>query len=139
MIGDKKTIFCFEENHVANDEHPQCNYLDLYPLRGNAGFWDHHPHSAFLHGELWGWRYRIGLISGQLRRHAPDFWADLGHTLRPCWAQADLDDWCFGLCHLDDLVWPCIPIMDALRSGMSGKIIDVMDDEDGEHVEIFVE
>lgn len=30
-------------------------------------------------------------------------------------------------------------VMDALRSGMSGKIIDVMDDEDGEHVEIFVE
>lgn len=30
-------------------------------------------------------------------------------------------------------------VMDALRNGMSGKIIDVMDDEDGEHVEIFVE
>ena len=30
-------------------------------------------------------------------------------------------------------------VMDALRSGTSGKIIDVMDDEDGEHVEIFVE
>jgi hypothetical protein len=30
-------------------------------------------------------------------------------------------------------------IMDALRSGVTGKIIDVMDDEDGEHVEIFVE
>jgi hypothetical protein len=29
--------------------------------------------------------------------------------------------------------------MDALRNGMTGKIIDVMDDEDGEHVEIFVE
>jgi NAD/NADP transhydrogenase beta subunit len=27
----------------------------------------------------------------------------------------------------------------ALRSGMTGKIIDVTDDEDGEHVEIFVE
>jgi hypothetical protein len=27
----------------------------------------------------------------------------------------------------------------ALRSGMTGKIIDVVDDEDGEHVEIFVE
>ena len=30
-------------------------------------------------------------------------------------------------------------VMDALRNGTSGKIIDVMDDEDGEHVEIFVE
>ena len=30
-------------------------------------------------------------------------------------------------------------VMDALRHGMTGKIIDVMDDEDGEHVEIFVE
>ena len=30
-------------------------------------------------------------------------------------------------------------VMDALRNGMSGKIIDVMDDEDGEHVEIFVD
>ncbi len=30
-------------------------------------------------------------------------------------------------------------LMDALRSGMTGKIIDVVDDEDGEHVEIFVE
>jgi len=30
-------------------------------------------------------------------------------------------------------------IMEALRSGVTGKIIDVMDDEDGEHVEIFVE
>lgn len=27
----------------------------------------------------------------------------------------------------------------ALRSGLSGKIIDVVDEEDGEHVEIFVE
>jgi hypothetical protein len=27
----------------------------------------------------------------------------------------------------------------ALRSGVEGKIIDVIDDEDGEHVEIFVE
>jgi hypothetical protein len=27
----------------------------------------------------------------------------------------------------------------ALRSGVTGKIIDVTDDEDGEHVEIFVE
>jgi len=30
-------------------------------------------------------------------------------------------------------------IMTALRAGMTGKIIDVVDDEDGEHVEIFVE
>jgi hypothetical protein len=30
-------------------------------------------------------------------------------------------------------------VMDALRSGLTGKIIDVTDDEDGEHVEIFVE
>ena len=28
---------------------------------------------------------------------------------------------------------------EALRSGVEGKIIDVIDDEDGEHVEIFVE
>jgi SHOCT-like protein len=30
-------------------------------------------------------------------------------------------------------------LMDALRSGMTGKIIDVIDEKDGEHVEIFVE
>ncbi len=30
-------------------------------------------------------------------------------------------------------------LMEALRTGMTGKIIDVIDDEDGEHVEIFVE
>jgi hypothetical protein len=30
-------------------------------------------------------------------------------------------------------------INEALRSGLSGKIIDVVDDEDGEHVEIFIE
>jgi hypothetical protein len=30
-------------------------------------------------------------------------------------------------------------VMDAIRSGMTGKIIDVTDDEDGEHVEMFVE
>ncbi|MEP6895159.1 MAG: hypothetical protein ABI986_06085 [Chloroflexota bacterium] len=30
-------------------------------------------------------------------------------------------------------------VMDAMRSGITGKIIDVTDDEDGEHVEIFVE
>ena len=30
-------------------------------------------------------------------------------------------------------------VMDALRSGVTGKIIDVIDEEDGEHVEIFIE
>jgi hypothetical protein len=30
-------------------------------------------------------------------------------------------------------------VMDAVRAGVTGKIIDVTDDEDGEHVEIFVE
>ena len=30
-------------------------------------------------------------------------------------------------------------IMEALRSGMTGKIVDVIDQDDGEHVEIFVE
>ncbi len=30
-------------------------------------------------------------------------------------------------------------LMEAIRSGMTGKIIDVTDDEDGEHVEIYVE
>ena len=30
-------------------------------------------------------------------------------------------------------------VMDALRSGVTGKIIDVIDEEDGEHVEIYVE
>ena len=30
-------------------------------------------------------------------------------------------------------------LMEALRTGTTGKIIDVVDDEDGEHVEIFVE
>ncbi len=30
-------------------------------------------------------------------------------------------------------------VMEAIRSGMTGKIIDVTDEEDGEHVEIFVE
>ncbi len=30
-------------------------------------------------------------------------------------------------------------LMNALRSGMTGKIIDATDEEDGEHVEIFVE
>lgn len=30
-------------------------------------------------------------------------------------------------------------LMAALRSGMTGKVIDVVDEKDGEHVEIFVE
>jgi len=30
-------------------------------------------------------------------------------------------------------------VMEAVRSGVMGKIIDVTDDEDGEHVEIYVE
>jgi hypothetical protein len=30
-------------------------------------------------------------------------------------------------------------LMNALRSGMTGKIIDVIDEKDGEHVEIYVE
>ncbi|GJQ34474.1 MAG: hypothetical protein JETCAE01_04840 [Anaerolineaceae bacterium] len=30
-------------------------------------------------------------------------------------------------------------VMEALRMGITGKIIDVTDEEDGEHVEIFVE
>jgi hypothetical protein len=30
-------------------------------------------------------------------------------------------------------------IMEAVRSGQQGKIMDVFDEEDGEHVEIFVE
>ena len=30
-------------------------------------------------------------------------------------------------------------VMDAVRSGMVGKIIDVTDEADGEHVEIYVE
>ncbi len=30
-------------------------------------------------------------------------------------------------------------VVEALRMGVTGKIIDVTDDEDGEHVEIFVE
>ena len=30
-------------------------------------------------------------------------------------------------------------VMEALRSGVTGKIIDVVDDKDGEHVEIYVE
>lgn len=30
-------------------------------------------------------------------------------------------------------------VMDALRSGVTGKIIDVVDEDDGEHVEIYIE
>ena len=30
-------------------------------------------------------------------------------------------------------------VMEAVRSGMTGKIIDVTDEDDGEHVEIYVE
>jgi hypothetical protein len=30
-------------------------------------------------------------------------------------------------------------IVEAIKSGAQGKIIDVMDEEDGEHVEIYVE
>ncbi len=30
-------------------------------------------------------------------------------------------------------------VMEALRAGVTGKIIDVTDEEDGEHVEIYVE
>jgi hypothetical protein len=30
-------------------------------------------------------------------------------------------------------------VLAAMRSGMTGKIIDVTDEQDGEHVEIFVE
>jgi hypothetical protein len=30
-------------------------------------------------------------------------------------------------------------IMEAIRSGAQGKIVDVVDDEDGERVEIFIE
>jgi len=30
-------------------------------------------------------------------------------------------------------------LMEAIRSGQQGKILDVTDDEDGERVEIFVE
>ena len=30
-------------------------------------------------------------------------------------------------------------VLDAIKSGTMGKIIDVVDDEDGEHVEIYVE
>ncbi len=30
-------------------------------------------------------------------------------------------------------------VMDAIRTGMTGKVIDVLDEEDREHVEIYIE
>jgi hypothetical protein len=30
-------------------------------------------------------------------------------------------------------------LMEAINAGAQGKIIDVLDEEDGEHVEIFIE
>ncbi|MCW5878436.1 MAG: hypothetical protein KIS80_06175 [Anaerolineales bacterium] len=30
-------------------------------------------------------------------------------------------------------------LMEAIRSGMTGKVIDVRDEEDGDHVEIYIE
>ena len=30
-------------------------------------------------------------------------------------------------------------LIEALQSGVDGKIVDVIDEEDGEHVEIFIE
>jgi hypothetical protein len=30
-------------------------------------------------------------------------------------------------------------LLQAIRSGMTGKVIDVLDEEDGDHVEIFIE
>ncbi|MEN8173275.1 MAG: hypothetical protein ABFS03_10395 [Chloroflexota bacterium] len=32
-----------------------------------------------------------------------------------------------------------IAVSDAVEDGLIGKIVDVMDDEDGEHIEIFIE
>lgn len=32
-----------------------------------------------------------------------------------------------------------VDLMEAMRSGMTGKVIDVVDEEDGDHVEIFIE
>ena len=32
-----------------------------------------------------------------------------------------------------------IDLMEAIRNGMTGKVIDVLDEEDGEHVEIYIE
>lgn len=30
-------------------------------------------------------------------------------------------------------------VMDAIRRGLTGKIVDVIDEEDGDHVEVFIE
>ncbi|MDH5506152.1 MAG: hypothetical protein OEZ02_02900 [Anaerolineae bacterium] len=30
-------------------------------------------------------------------------------------------------------------VSEAIRTGMTGKIVDIVDEEDGEHVEIFIE
>jgi hypothetical protein len=30
-------------------------------------------------------------------------------------------------------------IAEALKTGMLGKVLDVIDEEDGEHVEVFIE
>jgi hypothetical protein len=32
-----------------------------------------------------------------------------------------------------------IDLMEAIRNGLTGKVIDVMDEEDGEHVEVYIE
>ena len=32
-----------------------------------------------------------------------------------------------------------IDLVEAIRNGMTGKVIDVMDEEDGEHVEVYIE
>lgn len=32
-----------------------------------------------------------------------------------------------------------VDLMETIRSGMTGKVIDVIDEEDGDHVEIFIE
>ena len=32
-----------------------------------------------------------------------------------------------------------VDLMNAINSGMTGKVIDVVDEEDGDHVEIFIE
>lgn len=32
-----------------------------------------------------------------------------------------------------------VDIMEAIKEGMTGKIVDVMDEEDGEHIEIYIE
>lgn len=32
-----------------------------------------------------------------------------------------------------------VDLLGAIRSGMTGKVVDVIDEEDGDHVEIFIE